>query len=38
VVLKDPRNANGELIANDQGIVSSRAATQEFARRQPRER
>ncbi len=29
VVLKDPRNANGELIANDQGIVSSRAATQE---------
>ncbi len=30
VVLKDPRNANGELIANDQGIVSARAATQEL--------
>jgi two-component sensor histidine kinase len=29
VVLKDPRNANGELIANDQGIVTSRTASQE---------
>jgi two-component sensor histidine kinase len=28
VVLKDPRSANGELIANDQGIVSARSATQ----------
>jgi two-component sensor histidine kinase len=27
VVLKDPRNPNGELIANDQGIVASRAAS-----------
>ncbi|HEY0912883.1 MAG TPA: HWE histidine kinase domain-containing protein [Bradyrhizobium sp.] len=26
VVLKDPRNPNGELIANDQGLVSSRIA------------
>jgi two-component sensor histidine kinase len=26
VVLKDPRNPNGELIANDQGVVSSRIA------------
>jgi two-component sensor histidine kinase len=26
VVLKDPRNANEELIANDQGVVTSRAA------------
>ena len=26
VVLKDPRTANGELIANDQGIVTSRIA------------
>jgi two-component sensor histidine kinase len=29
VVLKDPRNAGDELIANDRGIVSSRAASQE---------
>jgi len=29
VVLKDPRSANGELIANDQGIVTSRTASQE---------
>jgi two-component sensor histidine kinase len=28
-VLKDPRNPNGELIANDQGIVTSRTASQE---------
>jgi two-component sensor histidine kinase len=28
VVLKDPRSANGELIADDQGIVSARTATQ----------
>jgi two-component sensor histidine kinase len=27
VVLKDPRSTNGELIANDQGVVSSRTAT-----------
>ncbi|WP_213773415.1 HWE histidine kinase domain-containing protein [Bradyrhizobium sp. dw_78] len=27
VALKDPRSANGELIANDQGIVSSRAVS-----------
>ena len=27
VDLKDPRNANSELIANDQGVVSSRAET-----------
>ncbi len=26
VVLKDPRNPNGELIANEQGVVSSRIA------------
>ena len=26
VVLKDPRTANGELIANDQGVVASRIA------------
>jgi two-component sensor histidine kinase len=26
VVLKDPRSTNGELIANDQGVVSSRTA------------
>jgi two-component sensor histidine kinase len=26
VVLKDPRTANGELIANDQGVVTSRIA------------
>jgi two-component sensor histidine kinase len=29
VVLKDPRNANGELIANDQGVVTSRIANPE---------
>jgi len=29
VVLKDPRSANGELIANDRGVVTSRTATQE---------
>ena len=29
VVLKDPRSADSELIANDQGIVTSRTATQE---------
>jgi two-component sensor histidine kinase len=29
VVLKDPRSANGELIANDQGIVTSRTASQQ---------
>jgi two-component sensor histidine kinase len=29
VVLKDPRNPNGELIANDQGIVTSRTASQQ---------
>ena len=29
VVLKDPRNANGELIADDQGVVSSRIADPE---------
>jgi two-component sensor histidine kinase len=28
VVLKDPRDGDGELIANHQGIVTSRAATQ----------
>ncbi len=28
VVLKDPRSAGGELIANDQGIVTSRSAEQ----------
>jgi two-component sensor histidine kinase len=29
VVLKDPRSANGELIANDQGVVTSRIANPE---------
>jgi two-component sensor histidine kinase len=29
VVLKDPRQANGELIANDQGVVTSRIANPE---------
>ena len=29
VVLKDPRSADSELIANDQGIVTSRPATQD---------
>ena len=29
VVLKDPRSSNGELIANDQGVVSARTASQE---------
>jgi two-component sensor histidine kinase len=29
VVLKDPRDPNGELIANDQGIVTSRTASPE---------
>jgi two-component sensor histidine kinase len=29
VVLKDPRSAGGELIANDQGIVTERTAQQE---------
>jgi two-component sensor histidine kinase len=29
VVLKDPRSPNGELIANDQGIVTARTASQE---------
>ncbi len=29
VVLKDPRRANGELIANDQGVVTSRIANPE---------
>jgi two-component sensor histidine kinase len=29
VVLKDPRNPNDELIANDRGIVTSRPASQE---------
>jgi two-component sensor histidine kinase len=29
VVLKDPRSANGELIANDQGIVTSRTTSQQ---------
>jgi two-component sensor histidine kinase len=29
VVLKDPRDPNGELIANDQGIVTSRSASPE---------
>jgi two-component sensor histidine kinase len=29
VVLKDPREANGELIANDQGVVTSRIANPE---------
>jgi two-component sensor histidine kinase len=28
VVLKDPRSADGELIANDQGVVTARTATQ----------
>ena len=28
VVLKDPRSANGELVANDRGIVTSRTARQ----------
>ncbi len=31
VVLKDPRNADRELIANDQGVVTSRTATQATA-------
>jgi two-component sensor histidine kinase len=29
VVLKDPRSPDGELIANDQGVVTSRTAAQE---------
>jgi two-component sensor histidine kinase len=29
VVLKDPRNSNNELIANDRGIVASRSVTQQ---------
>ena len=29
VVLKDPRNADGELVANDQGVVTSRTVTPE---------
>jgi two-component sensor histidine kinase len=29
VVLKDPRSANGELIADDRGVVTSRIAAQE---------
>jgi two-component sensor histidine kinase len=29
VVLKDPRRSGGELIANDQGMVASRTATQQ---------
>jgi len=29
VVLKDPRSTNGELVANEQGVVMSRATTQE---------
>jgi two-component sensor histidine kinase len=29
VVLKDPRSADGELIANDQGVVTSRTAAQQ---------
>jgi two-component sensor histidine kinase len=29
VVLKDPRNSNDELIANDRGIVASRSVTQQ---------
>jgi two-component sensor histidine kinase len=29
VVLKDPRSADGELIANDQGVVTARAASQQ---------
>jgi two-component sensor histidine kinase len=29
VVLKDPRNDNGELIANDQGIVTERTVSQQ---------
>jgi two-component sensor histidine kinase len=29
VVLKDPRSANGELIANDQGVVTARTTSQE---------
>jgi two-component sensor histidine kinase len=29
VVLKDPRSPNGELIANDQGFVTARTASQE---------
>ena len=29
VVLKDPRSADGELVANDQGVVTSRTATPE---------
>jgi len=29
VVLKDPRSSGGELIANDQGMVASRTATQQ---------
>jgi two-component sensor histidine kinase len=31
VVLKDPRHAGSELIANDQGVVTSRAASQQAA-------
>ena len=33
VVLKDPREANGELVANDQGVVTSRAGRRRTARR-----
>ena len=33
VVLKDPRSANGELIANDQGVVTSRTARRRKDRR-----
>ena len=33
VVLKDPRSTDGELVANDQGIVTSRTATPAGRRR-----
>ena len=33
VVLKDPRDANDELVANDQGIVTSRGGATATARR-----
>ena len=36
VVLKDPRDANGELIANDQGVVTSRTVEAGAARRRRR--
>ena len=36
VVLKDPRSANGELIANDQGVVTSRTGDRRTGRRRRR--